>query len=76
MNFNKIHLVPQAVLDCAEGLNNTKQDNLRLNYILRLEAIREFCDLTIRKHNMEVNTNVFKRGRGSRPTSRGHEVVK
>ena len=76
MNFNKIHLVPQAVVDCAESLNNTKQDNLRLNYILRLEAIREYCDLAIRKHNSEVSTNMFKRGRGSRPTSHLTEVIK
>ena len=66
MKNDKIHLVPQVVIDCAQGLSVTKQDNLRLNYIIRLEAIRDFCDQAIRKHNMEANTNIYKRGRGSR----------
>ena len=49
MKNNKIHLVPQVVIDCAEGAVNTKQDNLRLNYIMRLEAIRDYCDEVIKK---------------------------
>lgn len=72
MKNDNLHLIPQAILDCAEGLSKTKQDNLKLNYIIRLEAIRNFCDEAIRKHNMETNTNIWKRGRGSRNI----EVVK
>lgn len=48
MKSDKIHLVPQVIIDCAEGLANTKQDNLKLNYIMRLEAIRDFCDQAIK----------------------------
>ena len=72
MKNDKIHLVPQVVIDCVQGLTSTKQDNLKLNYIMRLEAIRDYCDESIRKHNIETNTNIWKRGRGSRNI----EVVK
>jgi len=66
MKNDGIHLIPQSVLDCAESLSNTKQDNLKINYIMRLEAIRNFCDITLRKHNTEANTTIFKRGRGGK----------
>jgi len=49
MKNDKMHLIPQAVIDCAEGVANTKQDNLRLNYIMRLEAIRDYCDEVIKR---------------------------
>ena len=66
MKNEKLHLIPQVIIDCAQSLSTTKQDNLRLNYIIRLEAIRDYCDEAIRKHNMETNSNIWKRGRGSR----------
>lgn len=52
MKENKIHLVPQAVVDCVEHLATTKQDNLRLNYIMRLEAIRDYCDQALKASNV------------------------
>lgn len=55
MKNEKIHLVPQAVIDCVQGLTNTKQDNLKLNYIMRLEAIRDYCDYALKTVN-EKNT--------------------
>jgi hypothetical protein len=45
---NKIHLIPQPVIDCVASLNNTHQDHMRLNYIVRLEAIRDYCDQAIK----------------------------
>lgn len=48
MKNDKIHLVPQAIIDCVQGLATTKQDNLRLNYIMRLEAIRDYCDYALK----------------------------
>lgn len=51
MKSEKLHLVPQAVIDVAQGLNNTKQDNLKLNYIMRLEAIRDYCDTALKLSN-------------------------
>lgn len=46
-NNSKIHLIPQAVISCVEGLSATRQEDLRLNYIMRLEAIREYCDTAL-----------------------------
>lgn len=48
MNNNKIHLIPQPVIDCAESLKTTHQDHMRLNYIVRLEAIRDYCDQALK----------------------------
>ena len=51
MKNEKLHLIPQVVIDCAQGLSVTKQDNLRLNYIIRLEAIRDYCDEVLKTAN-------------------------
>lgn len=48
MNNNKIHLIPQPVIECVESLRTTKQEHMRLNYIVRLEAIRDYCDQAIK----------------------------
>ena len=48
MKNDKVHLVPQAVIDVVQNLSTTKQDNLRLNYIMRLEAIRDYCDYALK----------------------------
>jgi hypothetical protein len=61
MKNEKLHLIPQVIIDCAEGLMNTKQENLRINYIIRLEAIRDYCDSAVKNYNMRSNTNIFKR---------------
>ena len=60
MKNDKIHLVPQAVIDCVQGLTTTKQDNLRLNYVMRLEAIRDYCDQAL-KAGYVMNVPVKKR---------------
>ena len=44
MKESKIHLVPPIIIDIAQNIATTKQENLRINYIMRLEAIREYCD--------------------------------
>jgi hypothetical protein len=43
------HLVPQVVVDCAESMIKTNQDHMKTNYIMRLEAIRDYCDEMLRK---------------------------
>ena len=44
------HLVPPIVLDIGEKINsNTVRENEKMNYLLRIEAIREYCDNTISK---------------------------
>ena len=44
MNKNRIHLVPQVVIDCADNLRSSKVDHMRESYLSRIEAIREYCD--------------------------------
>lgn len=68
MKNDKIHLVPQAVIDCVQGLTNTKQDNLRVNYVMRLEAIREYCDYALKvageRNTFSDNNNNHKTNKG------------
>jgi hypothetical protein len=51
MNENKIHLIPQAILDCAADLVKTKNENVKVNYIVRLETIRDYCDQVLKAQN-------------------------
>ena len=45
-----LHLVPNNVQDIVEQLQKTSvRGNERMNYVLRLEAIRDFCDAAIKK---------------------------
>lgn len=48
MNKERMHFVPQPVIDCAENLATTKQDHMRENYIQRLETIRDYCDYVLK----------------------------
>jgi len=59
MNNVKIHLVPQPVIDCAENLKNNNHEHLRLNYIMRLEAIRDYCDQVLKKDQMQKSSNMW-----------------
>lgn len=46
------HLIPANILDIFEKLNDPKlRDNERANYILRLETIRDYCDVAVKKAN-------------------------
>ena len=54
MKENKLHLVPQVIIDCVNGLMETRQDHLRMNYIIRLEAIRDYCDQAIKNNSTAV----------------------
>jgi hypothetical protein len=46
------HLIPSIILDLAEKSNSPiVRENEKMNYILRLEAIRDYCSLVITKHN-------------------------
>lgn len=51
MNENKMHLIPQAIIDCATDLATTKNENIRINYIVRLETIRDYCDQVLKSQN-------------------------
>ena len=61
MKNEKSHLVPQVVIDCAEGLASTRQDNLRLNYVMRLEAIRDYCDRALKASHNPISATIKRR---------------
>ena len=45
---NKMHLVPQIVIDCADNYKASKIEHMRESYLTRLEAIRDYCDSVIK----------------------------
>ena len=46
------HLVPQAVIDCAEKmLDERTSTNAKQNYQLRLEATKKFCETVLEQLN-------------------------
>lgn len=60
MMKNKMHLIPQIVIDCAENFSQSKSEHTRVAYELRLEAIRDYCDnilKTTRQRNFNLNEN-------------------
>jgi len=56
MNKN-LHLVPVNIVDLVERINdkNTKE-NERMNLIIRLETIRDYCNSTLNKQNFQKTT--------------------
>jgi hypothetical protein len=62
--MNNQHLIPPSVTDIVEKLSSsTAHTNEKLNYIMRLEAIRDYCAMNIDKHNnRQFPTKPAKRG--------------
>lgn len=48
------HLLPVNIIDMVNTFNNTKNQNEKLNYQIRLEAVRDFCDSAIKKNLAEA----------------------
>lgn len=43
-----VHMVPQAVIDCAENISKSGRiDDL---YLLRIEAIRDYCNQVVKQY--------------------------
>lgn len=63
MKNEKMHLIPQVIIDCVDNLSSTRQDDLKLNYIMRLEAIRDYCDAAV-KASSQRNTFSNNRSKG------------
>jgi hypothetical protein len=55
MNQNRIHMVPQIVIDCAENLLNAKHGHMRDAYAGRLEAIRDYCIQALQSAQHQTN---------------------
>jgi hypothetical protein len=54
-----MHLVPVNIQDIADKINDpTTRDNELQNYIMRLEAVRDFCNETITKAKNEQKKRV------------------
>ena len=53
INESKLHLIPQAIIDCAADLATTKNENIKVNYIVRLETIRDYCDQVLKSQNQQ-----------------------
>lgn len=48
------HLIPPSVLDIVDKYNSPlAQENEKMNYILRLEAIRDFCEEVLKKNDQQ-----------------------
>jgi hypothetical protein len=48
------HLVPQVMIDCAENLAKSLNENSKTTYAMRLEAIRDYCDQVLKKQTNSI----------------------
>lgn len=56
MNKEMMIYVPQMVIDVAENFASSKpQSNARNNYMLRLEAIRDYCNMVLEQDKNKPN---------------------
>lgn len=71
-NDNRMHLIPPSVIDIVDKFNSPNVHvNEKMNYLVRLEAIRDYCISTISKHNNNTQRNsVFKETRSKTNYSR------
>ena len=72
MNKDNMHLIPPSVTDIVEKINSpTAHPNEKMNYLMRLEAIRDYTISAITKHNNNAHRNsVFKETRPKTDYSR------
>lgn len=62
--MNNLHLVPVNIQDLVEKLNDKSiRENEELNYVLRLEAIRDYCSIAVNKHNSNKPVDYSKNKR-------------
>jgi hypothetical protein len=67
MKENKMHMVPQVVVDCAENIFNPANNaHMRDAYVMRIEAIRDYCNEMLQKSSNIRTLNI--------PTKRKHSV--
>lgn len=44
------HLIPVNIIDLVDKFSKTNNQNEKLNYQFRLEAIRDYCDEVLKKN--------------------------
>lgn len=58
MNKDNMYLVPPSVTDIVEKISSPHaHPNEKMNYLLRLEAIRDYTIAAINKHNSNTQRN-------------------
>lgn len=53
--MNKLHLIPQAIIDCGENLKTAPQ-HLKDMHLSRLEATKEYVDGIIQSYHAKLFT--------------------
>lgn len=62
MKETNLHMVPQAVLDCASNVFNPDNNaHTRETYVMRIEAIRDYCNDVIAKHQTNKPLTLVKK---------------
>lgn len=52
------HLIPINIIDLVEKLNDPRtNENERNNYLQRLETVRDYCDIAVKKEIQRKNKN-------------------
>jgi hypothetical protein len=60
MKENKIHLVSQVVIDCADNIFNPSNNaHVRDTYLMRIEAIRDYCNEVLIRASKDKDKNAF-----------------
>lgn len=55
--MKNIHLVPAVVIDLVDKINdNITRENEKNNYVLRLEAIRDFTTVCLNTYSRDRNS--------------------
>lgn len=49
--MKNMHLIPVGVIDIVDKLNKATHENEKMNYVLRLEAIQEYCNDILHQNN-------------------------
>ena len=69
--MKNLHLVPVNILDLVEKINdNSLRENERNNYILQLEAIRDYTTTCLNKYSRDRNSFLSKEARSKLNYSR------
>lgn len=60
MQKSKMHLVPVAVIDCAQQAETAKNSTVKETYLERLRTTKEFCEYVLNKLDDKKGVQYFK----------------
>lgn len=62
--MKNLHLVPINVVDVVENmLDKNRRENEHQNYVLRVEAIRDYCTEALDRNKNKISAVQFQRKR-------------